>query len=191
MNKEQIEILPIKKEEELEIRMYNLVIYNISGIQAGIQSYHAGIEYAQKYFNDEDYQKWATKYKTVIIKNGGTTNSGTEGVYGFNPMKGSLNNYYDMLQEKNIKVSAFYEPDLNNAMTSIEFLVDERVLNKKSYPDFNKYLMSKYGSLDPRKISCGLIELQYPEDYKHWLGVIGEKNLWLRENIQKIGLANN
>lgn len=192
--KERIEILPIKKEEDLEIRMYNLTIYNISGIQAGIQSYHAGIEYAQKHFNDEKYQRWATRWKTVIIKNGGTSNSGERGVYGFEAMKGSLNSYYDDMVELGIDVVPFYEPDLNNAMTSIAFLVDERVFDKKSYPDFKTYLYSVTGHLEHTHINVtsldSLIET-YEEKYNHWCKVIGDKNIWLRENIQKIGLANN
>lgn len=192
MDKEEIEVLPIKKEEDLELRMYNLVIYNISGIQAGIQSYHAGIEYAQQHFNDPVYQRWADKWKTVIIKNGGTTNDGTEGVYGYEAMKGSLNGYYDMLVEQEIKVVPFYEPDLNNAMTSIAFLVDERVFNRTLYPNFGDYVLHKHGQINTFTTNrAHTVEESYAKDYKHWCEVIGEKNVWLRDNIQRIGLANN
>lgn len=213
---EELEILPIKKEEDLELRMYNLVIYNISGIQAGIQSLHATVEYSNKILSKilshlkekidyeskpeyvanvehaEFYLKWSQKWKTVIIKNGGTSNNGVDGVYGFEPMKGSLNNYYDMLQERDIKVSPFYEPDLNNAMTAIAFLVDERVFNRTLYPNFRDYILGKYGKITTYTTNrVHTIEESYVDDYKYWCEVIGENNLWLRDNIQRIGLANN
>ena len=203
MNKEEIEILPIKDEKDLELRMYNLVIYNISGIQAGIQSYHAGIEYAMDIIRNlianpsnieyaEKFLQWGNKWKTVIIKNGGTTNSGENGMYEFEAMKGSLNNYYDMIQEQGIKVSPFYEPDLNNAMTAIAFLVDERVFNKKLYPDFRDYVLHKHGQINTFTTNrVHTIEESYATDYNHWCEVIGEKNIWLRDNIQRISLANN
>ena len=184
MEKEHIK----KNLDELELRMYNLAIYNISGIQAGIQSYHAGMEYAVDIiehliaYSDPEYAKeflkWAKEWKTVIIKNGGTSNSGEKGIYGFPATKGSLNTYYDMLLEQNIKTLPFYEPDINNALTSICFIVDERVWDKKSdgnYPDYNSETADFY-------------DMSYDE----WVDYIGgERNLFLRNVIQPLPLASN
>lgn len=188
----EVEILPIKNEKDLELRMYNLTIYNISSIQCGIQSYHAGIEYARKYGNDESFKLWADKWKTLIIKNGGTTNNGELGVYGYEAMKGSLNNYYDQIIEQGIKAVPFYEPDLNNAMTSIAFIVDERVFNKKLYPDFNTYINNKYDVIEaPKEGESRDWKVRFSDDYIFWMSIIGEKNIWLRENIQPLSLASN
>lgn len=199
----ELEIMPIKKAEDLEMRMYNLVIYNVSGIQAGIQSYHAGIEYAMDIIRNliknpsnkeyaEKFLKWGNKWKTVIIKNGGTSNDGTTGMYGFEPMKGSLNTYYDSLLEQGIKTSPFYEPDLNNAMTAIAFLTDERVFNRKLYPNFKDYIVTLYGKIETyTTYETHTIEKTYPDEYELWCEIIGETNIWLRENIQPLPLARN
>ena len=59
---------------ELKYRMYGLVNYQLSGIQKGIQFGHAVVEYGLKYFNTDEYKRWANFDKTFIILNGGTTN---------------------------------------------------------------------------------------------------------------------
>lgn len=117
-------------KSKLEYRMYHLVPYNISKIQMAIQSYHAGIEYSLKYGNTIEYKKWAKLDKTVIILNGGTTNNDTKKL-------GTLQKHLDTLTSNKIKVSWFKEPDLNDAVTAIAFLVDERVWNLTKYPNPN------------------------------------------------------
>lgn len=159
------------KKQNLELRMYCLVIYNCSPIQAGIQSLHAVVEYAQKYFKDEDYQSWAKKHKTVILLNGGTTNSIRLSD------KGSLQMHLDKLSKNKIKHTYFCEPDLNDAMTCVCFLADERVFNKEKYPDIaspEKYTM-------PEEIEA-----------KETLKMLGSKqNVFLREFLKDFKLANN
>ena len=116
--------------ENLELRMYGLVAYNISPIQQGIQFGHAVVEYGLKYFNTEDYQSWANEYKTFIILNGGTTNDNIE-------RPGTLNIHSAIISEMSIDYAEFYEPDLGDQLTSVVFLVDEKVFNKEKYPDYN------------------------------------------------------
>lgn len=118
--------------KELEYRLYGLVLYNISPIAKGIQFGHAAIEYSQKYFEDEDYQLWARKWKTFIILNGGTSNRSNDEV-----KMGTMEKHLrTILLDLRIKYASFYEPDLNDALTSIVFLVDERVFNYKKYPTY-------------------------------------------------------
>ena len=155
------------KKQNLELRMYCLVIYNISPIQAGIQSLHAVVEYAQKYFKDEDYQSWAKKHKTVILLNGGTSNDGRTSE------KGSLQKHLDELIKNRVKYSKFNEPDLNDAMTCVCFLVDERVFNKEKYPD-----------LEEGQESAG-----WEHNFKEMLG--SKQNVFLREFLKDFKLANN
>lgn len=157
--------------ENLELRMYGLVPYNISPIQQGIQYGHAVVEYANKYFNDEEYQKWAKVDKTFIILNGGTTND--------NPNQlGTLNQHLQMLLENEIKLETFSEPDLGSQLTSIVFLVDERVFNRTKYPDF-----------EPSALAA-LNMWKYKREFKGWTKKIGgEKNVFLRSFLKNFRLA--
>ena len=109
--------------------MYGLVPYNISPIQQAIQFGHAVVEYGLQNFNTEEYQEWANKWKTFIILNGGTTNLD-------NNYQGTLNQHLETLIQNGIRVSTFHEPDLGNQLSAVVFIVDERVFNKKKYPDF-------------------------------------------------------
>lgn len=125
-------------KEVLRQRMYHLVLYNISPIQQGIQSYHAGIEYALIYWKTKEFQRWAKKDKTVIVLNGGTSNKEGKSVYDetFEITNfGSMEKHLHTLGTNDILCTPFYEPDLNNATTAIAFLADERVWDKEKYPD--------------------------------------------------------
>ncbi len=101
-----------------QLRMYHFVMYNLSGIQKGIQSYHAGVEYGNKYSNDDNYKKWANEDKTVIILDGGGSNDMIE------RMK--------ELRELDVDYATFMEPDLNMSLSAIAFLVDESIYDFKS-----------------------------------------------------------
>jgi len=115
-------------KNKLELRMYSLVNYQLCGtIHAGIQPLHSVVEYAQKYFKTKEYQDWAKNWKTVIILSGGPTNN--DGYIG-------MQKHLELLKKNKIKHSVFHEPDLNNALTSISFLVDERVFSKGVYKDY-------------------------------------------------------
>jgi len=116
--------------EKLELRMYGLVIYQLSPIQAGIQFQHSVTRYGRVH-DSEIYRDWADNWQTSIVLNGGTTN--------LNPNKlGTINQSLIELIENGIICEPFYEPDLGDQMTSIAFIADERVFNKKKYPDFGQ-----------------------------------------------------
>jgi len=118
------------EQNKLEKRMYGLVPYNISPIQAGIQFGHSVVEYSLIPEYKEEYLEWAKNWKTFIILNGGTTNN----QFKNGKFVGSLNQHYQTLIENDIDVSTFYEPDLGDQLTAITFIVDERVFNKEKYP---------------------------------------------------------
>jgi hypothetical protein len=114
-----------------ELRMYGLVPYNISPIQQGIQFGHAVVEYGLQNFTEE-YTEWAKIWKTFIILNGGTTNDRVnDSMY-----VGSLNQHMETLLKAGVTISVFREPDLGDQLTAVVFIVDERVFNKKMYPDY-------------------------------------------------------
>jgi len=111
------------KKQKLKQRMYGFVPYNLSDIQKGIQFGHACIEYQLKHGKNADYLDWAKRDKTFIILNGGTTND----------VSGTINALQKDLKSMGIKFATFREPDLNNALTGIVFLLDERVWDRERY----------------------------------------------------------
>jgi hypothetical protein len=182
--------------DNYELRMYGLVPYNLSPIQQGIQFSHA----LQRYNNNlnnlcvtdvSNFYYWSTQHETVILLNGGTTNS--------NPDKpGTLNQHLKTLYENEITFSTFHEPDLGDQLTAVLFLVDERVFSKK-YLNFEEYLIEYY--LDNIKDTyTSIIDLSEriknsneKEDtkiYNKWVKYIGgEKNAFLKYFISNFRLA--
>lgn len=149
--------------------MYHLVMYNISPIQQGIQAYHAGMEYAKTFFNTEEFIQWINNDKTIIILNGGTSNSNTMSEH-----YGTMNKYLGELLNNNIPCGVFYEPDLNDALSAIAFLVPEQVWDKENYPD---YPVGEGGDVDA-------------EPYHKWGYLMGgETNVWLRQFLSQFKLA--
>ncbi len=193
-------------EDKLELRMYGLVPYNISPIQQAIQFGHAVVEYGQKMKKlgehnqslNKQYDEWADKWKTFIILNGGTTNHRTNIEDGL-PF-GSLNNHVLSLMDNGVEFSTFNEPDLGDQLTAVVFIVDERVFNKKKYPDFEDWLVVNYGDLidtdsnySMYSIAKKVKESNEPQDkqaYEKWLNLIGGKgNEFLRDFLRNFRLA--
>ena len=98
-------------------RMYFFVMYNLSGIQKGIQAGHAALEYAEMFFNTWEYKEFINNHKTFIVLSGG----------GSQDM---------ILREQELKnlgfnYAVFTEPDLNMSRSAIAFLVPENIYNFK------------------------------------------------------------
>jgi len=182
----------MEEEKILEVRMYFFVPYNISEIQKGIQCGHAALRYA-RLFSAEHPEVWdfVDNHETWIILNGGTTNEqrGFDGL-----VEGTLNQIGDDLQENDIQFSYFIEPDLNHALTALCFLCDERVFNRKDFPDFVDYIFDikmypeakeatpaeNYVMLKTQSMET--LEKMFPEYYKEWVRFLGGvKNIFLRE----------
>jgi len=190
--------------KKLELRMYGLVPYNISPIQQAIQFGHAVVEYGQKMkklpFNDievtKKYDDWADNWKTFIILNGGTTNHKTSLEDGL-PF-GSLNNHLLTLMDNNIEFASFNEPDLGDQLTAVVFIVDERVFNKKKYPDFEDWVIENYGDLivgngSAYQIANEIRNSKSKHDkkvYQEWVKLVGgEKNVFLKDFLKNFRLA--
>ena len=205
-------------KEELELRMYGFVPYNISPIQQGIQFGHSVVEYTTRknYLTGnsihEAYSDWAENWKTFIILNGGTTNDNKDSKW-----YGSLNVIKDQLEENEIPFSYFEEPDLGDQLTAVTFICDERVFNYEDYPDFKQYFinefkdmieLTKQSNLDrvekdrQIKISKDAIkeirfvdssdyEKEYGKLYKIWTNQImgNKKNVFLRNLLKSKKLA--
>jgi len=169
---------PRKTDLYLERRMYGLGNYQLSGtIHGGIQFGHAVVEYQQIVRelppHEEFYNKWATKDKTFIILNGGTTNDDSNNY-------GSMQKNRELLKNNGVLFAEFREPDLNNSLTSICFLVDERVWNRDLYPDFVPEVLP-YSRNKPSEKALSQLEERNATNYKQWLDKIGgETNAFLR-----------
>jgi hypothetical protein len=189
---------------KLELRMYGLVPYNISPIQQAIQFGHAVVEYGQKMkklpFNDievtKKYDDWADNWKTFIILNGGTTNHKTSLEDGM-PF-GSLNNHLLTLMDNGVELAHFNEPDLGDQLTAVVFIVDERVFNRKKYPDFEDWVIENYGDLivgtgSAYQIANEIKNSKSKHDkkvYQEWINLVGgEKNAFLRDFLKNFRLA--
>lgn len=158
------------KDNRYEWRMYSLVMYNISSMQKGVQTAHVVLEYANRYKDDNDLKEYIQHDKTLIILDGGTSLD--------------LKQLFDNLCENDIKFAHFIEPDLNDAISSICFLADERVWDRKNYPDYNDWLIQN-GHLLTILTSYPPQEFVDEKLYKDWVEFIGgEKNVYLREIIK-------
>lgn len=211
-------------KEKLELRMYGLVPYNISEIQKGIQFGHAVVEYGQmiktknkmpENIQDDYYQisqllrkydDWANNWKTFIILNGGTSNHSQNRYQFEDEFVGTMESNLLSLKDTGITTAEFYEPDLNDMLSSIVFIVDERVFNKKDYPDFEDWVIENYGGLlkaDPdnlqtlgktiKQLAQMVKESDNPKDkkvYNEWVEFIGgEKNAFLKDFLKNFRLA--
>ena len=190
--------------KNLELRMYGLTPYQLSGIQIGIQFGHAVVEYGQKmkYLGEHNqslniqYNDWADNWKTFIILNGGTTNHKTSLEDGL-PF-GTLNNHLLTLMDNGVDFAQFNEPDLGDQLTAVVFIVDERVFNKKKYPDFEDWVIENYGDLitgggTSYQVAQRIKESKSKEDkkvYKEWIDLVGgDKNVFLRDFLKNFRLA--
>jgi hypothetical protein len=103
-------------ETEIKYRMFCFVPYNISDIQKGIQALHGVVEYQLEHGHLELYKKWSEIEKTVIILNGGTTGR-----------ESSMHDIIRTLRDFNLNFSLFCEPDLNDAITSINVILPSTI----------------------------------------------------------------
>lgn len=211
---------------ELEWRMYGLVPCNISEIQKGIQYAHAVVEYGQsikeielKYkdgksnFYDqtmklvEDYNNWTDNWKTFVIMDGGTSNH-TQNRYRVGEFIGTMECHLKELSDNGIHFATFYDPYLNDMLSAIVFLVDERVFKLKPYfegdtiiyPDFDvkkyygntKFAKDAQKELDKNPMDPNfpnvpnLLGIDVRKEWEKWVESIGgKKNLFLRYFIRK------
>lgn len=94
-----------------ELRMYFFVMYNLSGIQKGIQAGHAALEYSTIFKDDPDYIDFIQNWKTFILLDGGGSKD--------------MLDRHDELIDLRIPFVVFEEPDLNNSMSAIAFILKD------------------------------------------------------------------
>ena len=187
--------------------MYFFVPYNISPIQQAIQAGHAAIEYARLFGNGWLFKDFAENWKTWIVLNGGTTNNSIDPETGnfsgtLNQLRNEIIQFnfehrQDNNLDANIDYADFYEPDLNDAMTAICFIADERVFNYEDYPEFDTWFCTQTFPEDTAEWKASWIayaegqrKAEFPHQYKIWMEFMGgEKNVFLRELLRGKKLA--
>jgi hypothetical protein len=179
------------EEKNLELRMYTVVPYQLSGIQKGIQACHAVVRYGElvrtlsfrspdniSYENlRKNYSKWANYHETLIVLNGGTTNNTT----------GTLNLLAEELKQNNVTISEFREPDLGDQLTAIAFICDERVFNRTTYVDFPEYTCDKDAVYEEWTVNSDPFKRTMSNNWKEYIG--GDVNLFLRNRLRDMKLA--
>lgn len=195
-----------------ELRMYGIVPYNISPIQQGIQFGHAVVEYGQmikksnKITHSNRYNDWADNWKTFIILNGGTSNHSVNRYQVDGEFIGTMESNLLKLKEMGVVVAEFYEPDLNDMLSAVVFVVSEEVFNRKDYPDFEDWVIDNYGDLlsptpnNYKTIGKSIYQLasmikdsESPSDkkiYQKWVKLLGgESNVLLRDFLKPLKMA--
>lgn len=176
--------------------MYGLVPYNISDIQKGIQHGHAVTEYASRFGKTAKYLQWSEYHKTVVILNGGTTNTSID-------RPGTINLHYNTLIENNVDVAAFFEEDLGDQMTAVAFIADERAFDNGEYPNLKRFLMDKTDNDPEHKLMNFIIShkpdfgdlavyaaLHTPELLAEWEETMGsQQNIFLKNFLSQFDLA--
>lgn len=194
--------LHLKSEIYLELRMFTLVPYNIMGIQKGIQHEHSVTQYLVDHVidavvPDERAKRWARSHKTVIVKNGGTSNEGHEvdHIEGSIWYVGTMQQARETLKELDVRFSEFYEPDLNSMLTGLSLIADERVFDRRKYPDYNfpafpRWVKEYEGEWITAEEMEELYDKQKEETWVSYLEMIGgELNHKLREFLFSYKLA--
>jgi hypothetical protein len=189
----------MKKEREL--RMYFFVMCNIGTIDKGIQSGHCAQEYSNQFGKTKLYKDWFKNHKTFILLNGGTSNNGMifynnsrqNGEWSIDSTKyGTMELYEHFLIDNNIPYASFHEPDLNNALSALCFICDEKIFDWETYPPFLKWVSDRYKLSDEEKeMKTPYNESDYLKlEYQMWINFVGGKqNSNLKELIYGKKLA--
>ena len=163
----------------MEYRMYCLAERHLSIAQKTIQAAHAIVEYSLKFGDTEEYKHWAKYDKTIIVLDGGNTPD----------MKNDIVKLTDI--EYNYEI--FMEPDMDNFVTCITFLADERVFDYEKYGrNFEEWRNLKILENDRSQMHTdpvtGVTTMNavyiMPPTYPEWINLIGgEKQEKIKEII--------
>jgi hypothetical protein len=170
-------------DDGLEYRGYGLLPYNIKEVQAGIQYSHSIIEYVLEFFHTKAFQLWGKKHKTAILLDGGTS-CHTPQHYSNTEYVGTMEKHYKYLKEIGVDFSTFYEPDMNNMLSGIFLIADERIFNFKKYPDYGTFYVETTDTIE--KEQWWKPKMTPPQE---WIDALGGDNVYkLREFLRRMPL---
>ena len=186
-----------------ELRMYFFVMGNIGTIDKGIQAGHCAQEYSNFFGNTELYKDWFKNFKTFILLSGGTSNDGFTLTghdlpeYYYDDTKlGSMELHEKYLIDNNIPYASFHEPNLNDSLSALCFICDNKVFDWFNYPPFIKWVYEFDGiqlTDEEKRTKLPYKEEEFPILYKlynKWVEFVGgEQNAKLKELISGKKLA--
>lgn len=111
------------------MKLYTFTLYQLTGIQKGIQSAHATVEYGLGNVLCREaearrlYKDWATNHKTMILLQGGTVSS--------------MSVRETELVLRDIPFALFSEPDLGNIITAIAFILPDDSIHSEWVRNFS------------------------------------------------------
>lgn len=178
--------------KDLTYKTYVFVEKHLSPIDKGIQASHAVIEFYNeaklwnKIKENSNFDRWAHFDKTLILLDGGSVNN--------------LDEIDEILSENLIHHGSFREPDMDNILTAIAVVVDERVFNRKEYPDYQDWLIKEkkmyFANSEDFYYYFDISNCNFTNNnihkslYKEWVEFVGGKeNVVLRELINNRKLA--
>ena len=182
MNKKiAIKTEPVLEEQDFETketitdvlttRMYVLVLRHLSPIQKGIQAAHAITEYANVHGATDQYKEWSRVDKTLVLLDVPSTDD----------FEDVMNDFIEL----GIKFAVFKEEDMGNTMTALCFIADDRVYDRKKYPDYQDWA-------GPRAIfETTFFGREYADKkFAEWKEMIGgDANVLMRHVIREYHLA--
>lgn len=150
--------------------MYMLVLPSLSSIQKGIQAMHALEEYHIIYGETKELYKWGRNDKAIKILN-------VESLEKLTEIKKEL-------VKREIRFSYFNEEGLNDLLTALCLIVEDKVYDCEQYPDYHTWCFNNHIDAeimlptDPPKFE------RNKENYSKWLEFIGgESNEFLKEML--------
>lgn len=178
--------------ENSTTRMYFFVMRNIGQIDKGIQALHCSDEYKIMYPESVKYLEHIRNHKTAILLDGGVSNNGVVlnphaiggtfdmgSYYIDEKLLGSMELYEKYLIKNNIEHSSFREPDLNNSLTALGFVCDEKVFEWEEYPSFFNWLFDNQGyraTPEQKKLLPPYIGDDIGLFYPNWVELVGGEN---------------
>ncbi len=180
----------MEDRNNLELRMYFLVPYQLTGIQQGIQAGHVVVEYAREFSDTDLFKRFADNWKTFMIMNGGTTRTGGSPEGDLQISCGLINDYNQAAKaSQKVTKAVFHEPDLNNALTAVCFIVEEPSFNYDDYIDLAPFAKKILPTDDWKpyfnKFSYDELKIEMPFIYEEWEKTMGgPRNVFLRELLK-------
>lgn len=128
----------------LRYRMYIFLVSGLSEEQKTLQTSKAILKYALKYKNDVSLEIFEFyNSDDYFLIDGGSSNDGHLG-----NRDGDMQLLIKQLDSICAKYVKVYETNLNSILSAICLLLDERVWDLYSYPDFKNYVIQKADPLD-------------------------------------------
>ena len=165
--------------KDLEKKIYVFVPYNISDKQKGIQALHAAQKYDRKYEGSIMLQDFIDNHMTCIMLDGGTTNSHPGRLGTLNLILMAIVDFNNSSEKEYIPYSFFEEPDINDALTAVAFIADERVFDFDTYPEFYEWYGANSTQTGTLPINLVALKRMSPEEQNELLPLHYGK--WVRE----------